>query len=117
MTATWDMITSGDSAGQLIRPLQYTATDDDATRVRVYLKLATPLGSYKLSTDEGLDYATILSPLSSDEYRAALVREIVLADDGVDSIKSGPTVTIDGTSVEIEVTCITTTGAELTIGT
>jgi hypothetical protein len=114
---TWDMYTSGDDAGQLIRPLQYTTSEADATRVRIYLKLATPLGQWKFDVLDGIDHALMLAPDTSDEYRIAIVRDIVLNDPGVASITVGPTVTITDNLLSISVTCLTTTGQIISIGT
>src|SRR5690242_8835674 len=118
---TWDMYTSGENAGQLIRPLQYTETEDDAIRVKVYLKLATPFGKYVYNTDDGLDYDRILDPKTSNDERGALVRDVVLAEEGVDSVVEGPTVTVDyaaenGPQVTINVKFKTTTGTTISIG-
>lgn len=119
---TLDMYTIGANAGQVIRPLQYTTTEDDATRVKVYLQLATPFGKYVYDTDEGLDYDRILDPMTSDEERGALVRDVVLSDERVESVVDGPTVTVDydaanGPEVTIEVAFQTITGTIITIGT
>lgn len=116
--ATLDMYTSGNNAGQVKRPLVYTTTEDDATRVKIYLQLATPLGEYLLDTDEGLDHELILTT-DSDEERAALVRDLVLADERVESIVEGPTVTVDADNitVAIAVTFKTITGTLVSIGT
>jgi hypothetical protein len=120
--ATFDMITSGEGTGELVRPLAYTTTEDDATRVKVYLQLATPFETYLYKTDEGLDIERILEPSCSDEERGALVRDVVMADERVESVVSGPTVTVDydaddGPEVTIDVTFQTITGTLITIGT
>lgn len=120
--ATFDMITNGEGAGELVRPLAYTTTDDDATRVKVYLQLATPAGKYLYQTDEGLDFDRILDPTCGDEERGALVRDVVMADERVEAVVDGPTVSVDydanpGPEVTIEVTFRTITGTLITIGT
>jgi hypothetical protein len=119
MPATWDMHTSGDSAGQLIRPLQYTATEADATRVRLYLMLSTNLGTWRFDTEVGLDYSRIFDPLTSDNERTALVRDIVLDDPGIASILVGPEVSLndDKTIATISVTALAVDGTPITIGT
>jgi hypothetical protein len=119
---TFDMYTSGENAGEVIRPLQYTTTEDDATRVKVYLQLATPFGKYVYDTDEGLDYDRILDPTTSDDERGALVRDVVLQDERVESVVFGPSVTVDydadnGPEVTIKVTFRTITGTVIEIGT
>lgn len=120
--ATFDMITSGDEAGTIVRPLTYTTTDDDATRVAVFCQLSTPVTKYLYATDEGLDIERILDPNTTDEERGALVRDVVLSNPRVEAVISGPTVTVDydadpGAEVTIEVTFRTITGTLLTIGT
>lgn len=85
---TWDAHTSGPLAGQLKRPLAYTADTDQSTRVRVFFKLATPLGEWRLRTSEGLDEQRMLDPQVSDTERSALVRDLVLEDAGVDTVES-----------------------------
>ncbi len=116
---TWDMWTSGDDVGQIKRPLAYTTDEDEATRVKVYLQLATSFGKYVFDTDEGLDYFRILDPNCSDDERAALVRAVVLDNERVDSVVAGPTVTVDldTATVTITVTFRTITGAVIGIGT
>jgi hypothetical protein len=119
---TLDMYTTGANAGELVRPLAYTTDDDNATRVEVYLQLATPFGKYVFNTDEGLDYDRILDPNTSDEERGALVRDVVLAHPRVESVVAGPIVTVDneaanGPRVTIKVTFRTITGTSIEIGT
>lgn len=119
---TFDMYTSGPNAGAVIRPLQYTTTEDDATRVKVYLQLATPFGKYVYDTEEGLDYERILDPTTSDDERGALVRDVVLQDERVEAVVFGPSVTVDydadnGPEVTITVTFRTITGTIIEIGT
>lgn len=114
---TWDMWTSGENAGQVKRPLAYTETEDDATRVDVYLQLATPSGKYLYNTDEGLDHERILDPTTTDEERGALVRDVVLSRPRVTEVVSGPTVTVDGQQVSIEVAFGTVTGTVIGIQT
>ena len=115
--AIWDMITEGDDAGQLLRPLTYTTTAENATRVRVWLKLATPLGAYKLGPSEGLDIERLLQPDTPNAERVAYVRELVLADEGVDSVIGEPTVDITDGLLDIRITLRTTSGAVLNLET
>lgn len=118
--ATWDMYTSGPLKGQLIRPPTYTATADDATRVKVYLKLATPLGAYLYAVEDGLDHARMLDPRTTDAERAALVRDVVLGDERVAEITVGPDVSVDfdaepGPELTVTLTARTITGAPFDI--
>ena len=83
MAMTWDMVTSGSTAGTVIRPPRYTETEDDATRVRVWLRLATPRGEYALDVRQGLDHRRMLDPDTTDAERAALVRAEDIRDPGV----------------------------------
>lgn len=116
MAATWDMLTSGPDRGTVLRPPTYTVTEEDATRVRVYLQLATPLGSYLLDTSQGLDHERMLSPLASNAERSAYVRAVVLADPGVEEIIGEPTIVVDGDRLDVSATFLTTTGAVVSIG-
>ncbi len=116
--ATWDMHTSGDDSGQVKRPLVYTATDDDATRVKVYLRLATELGTHKLRMREGLDRERILDANTTDAERGAIVAALVFEDPRVVAITTGPTVAVDLLTAEVSVTLVlrTISGALLPIG-
>ena len=116
MAATWDMITSGPERGTVIRPPVYTTTEEDATRVRVYLQLATPLGEYLFDTTQGLDFARMLSPLASDAERVAYARAVVLADPGVEEIIGEPVIIVDGVTLDVTATFRTTTGVVVSIG-
>lgn len=118
MAMTWDMYTSGPYVGQVKRPLRYTETEDDACRVRVYCQLATSFGKYVFNTEEGLDYERILDPTATDAERGAMVRDIVLADEHVESVEEGPDVTVNlgapaGPTVSIKVTFKTVTGTTI----
>lgn len=116
MAMTWDMHTSGPNAGQLLRPLAYTQTEDDATRVRVYLRLATQLGEYLLRMSEGLDHRRMLAPDATDAERAADVRAVVLGDPGVAEVIGEPLVDTAGGVLTVSAAFRTITGAIVTVG-
>jgi len=117
---TWDMVTAGPEAGTLIRPLVYTETEDEATRVKLWVQLATLLGSYLLATNEGLDHRRMLLSEVDDDERAALVRALLLDDERVATVDD-VRVTTDlgfegGPRVEVEADYTTITGTPDTIG-
>ncbi len=113
---TWDMITSGPDAGTVIHPPTYTTTEDQATRVQVYLSITTELGSWRLDTSEGLDHERILQPTTSDREREQLLTELVLDHARVTAVTEASVVTAkDGLSVDISAT-FTTDTASLTVG-
>lgn len=121
MNATWDMYTSGENAGSVIRPLRYTETPDDAIRVIVWCQIATPLGKYRLRLGEGLDHERMLSPDASDEERGAYVRDLVLGVPGVIAVVDGPDITLGddpvaNSTLDITVTFRTASGAVITVG-
>lgn len=86
MSATWDMYTSGSLAGQVKRPVSYTKTKQDTTRVTLRLALVTQLGKYLLRTNDGLDHELILAPGTSDAEIEAEVRDVVLDHPGVTTV-------------------------------
>jgi hypothetical protein len=116
MAMTWDMITSGPNAGEIIRPPVYTTTEADATRVRVFLSLATVLGSYVFDLEDGLPVERMLAPDASDAERSSYVRDLVLRDPGVEEIIGEPIVTTTDGTLAIEATFRTTTGVVITVG-
>jgi len=116
MAMTWDMVTSGPDRGKLISPLRYTTTEEDATRVRVYLSLATPLGSYVFGNEDGLNHERMLAADATDAERSAYVRDVVLDDPGVEEIIGEPTIEVDGPTLIVSATFRTTTGAIISTG-
>lgn len=116
MAATLDMITSGDDAGTLIHPLQYTTTDDDVIRVNAWLQLATPLGKYLPRTSDGLDHELLIDAGTSDEERAAWVRTLLLAVEGVADIIDGPTISTEDSILTITATCRTVNSTSFVLG-
>lgn len=100
-SAVWDIDTED---GALVRPLRYV-TGSDAVRVLAWMALRTELGTYVFDTGEGLDHERMLRGDTSDAERVALVRDVVLAVDGVAEILEEPEVTTsdDGASVSVRV--------------
>lgn len=118
---TWDMTTSGPDAGKLTRPLAYTIDEDQATRVKVFLQLATPLGTNRYKDKDGLDHARILDSTTSDAERGELVRDVILADERAERMDDEPSVVTEldaspGPRVTITASFFTITGVEITIG-
>ncbi len=114
---TWDMITSGPEAGTVIAPPTYTADEDQATRVQVYLSLATDLGTWLLDTSEGLDHERMMLSTTSDVERVQLVTELVLDHPRVIDVTAAEVATsADGLSVAVSATFTTITGATISLG-
>jgi len=91
--AVWDIDTDADPPA-LVHPLVYV-TGSEAVRVRVWMKLATPLGGNALDTKDGLDHRRLMQPDTSDAERSAMVREAVLDVEGVAEITGEPDVSVD----------------------
>jgi len=114
---TWDMVTSGATAGTVIAPPTYTTSEDEATRVQVYLSLATDLGTMLLRTSDGLDHERLLLPTTTDIEREQLVIELVLDHPRVvDVTEAEVTTSANGLEVSISATFVTITSASITVG-